>query len=127
MLNQIVAFAAKDHVVGLCSLEMDVRSIGELLCKQALGATDPTNELKEQFLDWSANRILVYDHVGTCKPLEVYALILKMARDYGARFIVIDCLQMVEGVCGDNEKERGFYAMLVSLAKGFNIHVPSRH
>ena len=127
VLNQIVAFAAKDHVVGLCSLEMDVRSIGELLCKQSLGATDPTNELKAQYLDWSANRILVYDHVGTVKSLEVYALILKMVRDYGARFIVIDCLQMVEGVCGDNEKERGFYAMLVSLAKGFNVHLAVVH
>jgi|TARA_R110002110_G_scaffold27992_2_gene101191 twinkle protein len=127
VLNQIVAFAARDNVVGLCSLEMDVRSIGELLCKQALGAVSPTNELKEKFIDWTENRILVYDHVGTCKPLEVYALILKMVRDYGARFIVIDCLQMVESVCGDNEKERAFFAMLVQLAKGFNIHIAVVH
>lgn len=127
VLNQIVAFAARDNVVGLCSLEMDVRSIGELLCKQALGATDPTNELKEKFIDWSENKILVYDHVGTCKPLEIYALVLKMVRDYGAKFIVLDCLQMVENVCGDNEKERAFYAMLVQLAKGFNIHLAVVH
>ena len=83
--------------------------------------------MKEKFIDWTENRILVYDHVGTCKPLEVYALILKMVRDYGARFIVIDCLQMVESVCGDNEKERAFFAMLVQLAKGFNIHIAVVH
>ena len=127
VLNQIAAFAARDHVVGICSLEMDVRSVGELLCKQSTGAVDPTQELKEKYIDYSENRILVYDHVGTCKVLEVYALILKMTRDYGAKFIVIDCLQMIENVCGDTEREREFYAMMVQLAKGYNIHIAIVH
>jgi len=127
VLNQIAVFAAREQVVGIASFEMDVRALGQLMVKQAYGATEPSRDLVQRFLEWSKDRVLCYDHVGTVKPIEVYALIVKMARDYGAKFIVIDCLQMISGVCGDNEQERALMSMLVQLAKGFNIHIALVH
>ena len=127
VLNQVAVFAARDQVVGIASFEMDVRSLGQLMIQQAYAAQSPSRELAQRFLDWSSHRVLCYDHVGTVKAIEVYALVVKMARDYGAKFVVIDCLQMISGVCGDNEQERSLMSMLVQLAKGFNIHIALVH
>jgi twinkle protein len=127
VMTQILSFAARDHVVGMASFEMDLRALGTLMVQQATGAAAPSPELTKKFLDWSKEKILVYDHVGTVKPIEVYALIIKMARDHRAKLIVIDCLQMISGVCGDNENERAFISMLVQLAKAYECHIVIIH
>ena len=127
VITQILTFASRQVVVGMASLEMKVRSQLTLMIQQATGVSKPSSELENQFLDWGRDRILLYDHVGDVEPIQVYALVTKMAKDYRAKLIVIDCLQMIGGVGEKTETERQIMQMFVQLSKAFNIHIAVIH
>ena len=127
VLAQIAAFAARDVVTGIASFEMPIRHQISLLTQVALGAASPTIEVEKQFATWGNGRLLLYDHHGDVPAIEAYALVVKMARDYGARLIVIDCLQMIQGVGEETAIERDIMKMFVRLAKAFDVHVAIVH
>ena len=127
VITQILTFASRQVVVGMASLEMKIRSQLTLMIQQATGVMKPSSALENDFLTWGRDRILLYDHVGDVEPIEVYALVTKMAKEHGAKLIVIDCLQMIGGVGEKTETERQIMQMFVQLSKAFNIHIAVVH
>jgi|TARA_R110000822_G_scaffold24841_2_gene75464 twinkle protein len=127
VLAQIAAFAARETVVGIASFEMNIRSQITLLTQMSRGNKDASAELENEFLTWGEGKILLYDHVGDVPAIEAFALVVKMARDYGAKLIVIDCLQMIGGVGEKTEVEREIMKTFVQLAKAFDVHIAIVH
>ena len=127
LVSQLAAFAARDTVTGIASFEMPIRHQISLLTSVATGAESPSIELEKKFANWGNGKLLLYDHHGDLPAIEAYALVVKMARDYGAKLIVIDCLQMIQGVGEETSVERDIMRMFVRLAKAFNVHIAIVH
>jgi len=127
VLAQIASFASREVVTGIASFEMPIRHQISLLTAVSTGAQDVRIELEKKFATWGNGKLLLYDHHGDVPAIEVYALVVKMARDYGAKFIVIDCLQMIKGVGEETSTERDIMKMFVQLAKAFSIHIAIVH
>ncbi len=127
VLAQVAAFASRDVVTGIASFEMPIRHQISMLTQVALGSTEPNVKLEKKFANWGTGKLLLYDHHGDVPAIEAYALVVKMARDYGAKFIVIDCLQMIQGVGEETAIERDVMKMFVRLAKAFDVHIAIVH
>lgn len=127
VLAQVASFAARDVVTGIASFEMPIRHQITMLTQVSTAASNPTIGLERNFAKWGRGKLLLYDHHGDVPAIEAYALVVKMARDYGAKFIVIDCLQMIQGVGGEAATERDIMKMFVQLAKAFDIHIAIVH
>lgn len=127
LVSQIAAFAARNTVTGIASFEMPIRHQISLLTSVATGAESPSIELEKKFATWGNGKLLLYDHHGDLPAIEAFALVVKMARDYQAKLIVIDCLQMIQGVGEETSVERDIMRMFVRLAKAFNVHIAIVH
>ncbi len=127
LLAQIAAFSARDVVTGIASFEMPIKHQIKMLTQLASGVMDPPIEYQKEFANWGNGKLLLYDHHGDVPSIEAYALVVKMARDYGAKLIVIDCLQMIKGVGGEAAIERDIMKMFVQLAKAFDVHIAIVH
>lgn len=123
---QLAVHFAQTVKVGIVSLEMEIEDLGVMMAEQANHADQPTIQAYENFIEWSNERIAVYDRLDSIKPEDALACLYHMIVDLGCKFLVLDSLMMV-GVVEDNEDCRRFVQTLSALAKKYHVHIMLIH
>lgn len=117
---------AKSAPVGICSLEEPLDDVGSRFIRQAVGSNNPTEAMWHKFLDWSADRIAVWDRLDSVPPAVALAAVYHMVGVLGCKLVILDSLMMCD-VCDDLERERKFVAQLTGLAKMYSAHIMLVH
>lgn len=118
---------SKKAKVGICSFEMGMEDIYECMAMQFAGSGQkPSVEFQDQFLDWSRDRLVIYDQLGVTKPMRVLGAIVALA-NAGCDFIVLDSLMFCGGVTHDLQAEEEFCQALCGIARMERIHIMLIH
>ena len=124
---QILLNMAKEVKVGIASFEMSMMELGEILTYQAAAAREgkPADFYIKRFTAWSRDRLYVFDHKGSVKPLLALGIVHAMAQQ-GCKVICLDSLMMM-GINNDLDAEREFVQELTALARALDIHIMLIH
>jgi len=126
LASQLALHVAKTAKVGICSLEEPLDDVGSRFIRQAICSDNPTEAYWSKFLDWSEDRIAVWDRLDSVPPAVALSAIYHMIGVLGCKFVVLDSLMMCD-VCDDLERERKFVAQLTALAKMYSAHIMLVH
>jgi len=116
----------------ICSLEISAPQTYQKLIRMAMGtrhvcAVEERAQFRERCLKPLAERVWVYDHVGTAQLAEVLIVMTYAFQRYGCRQFVLDSLMRFEGLDGEGQEiwnaQRGFMSQLLEFASRYNVHV----
>lgn len=123
VLGQIVLHLLKNHRVCLASFEMRPVTTLARMCRQALGASNPTDDYVQRFCDRAGDKLWIYDQQGTVSSERVIAVIHYASEKLGVEHFVIDSLMK----CGVNEDDyngqKRFIDRLCAVAKDTGCHI----
>jgi twinkle protein len=122
LAGQVMSWLMPTAKVAIASFEMKPAETLIRMCKQTLGATEPTRNLKEAWIDWATNRMYIYDLVDRVTPESVLGMVHYSHHELGCRHIVIDSLTKC-GVGRDFEKQALFVDDLQNAAKRWGAHI----
>lgn len=126
LASQIALHVASQAPVGICSLEEPLDDVGSRFIRQAVGTDTPTESYWHAFLNWSEDRIAVWDRLDSVPPAIALAAVYHMVAELGCKLVILDSLMMCD-VCDDLERERKFVAQLTGLAKMYSAHTMLVH
>lgn len=123
VLNQAILNWLGNSKAVIASLEMrPVETIARML-KQT-GVTDcPSDAFKKSFVEWTDDRLWIYDQLDQVSFERILGMVHFSARDLGCKHIVIDSLMK----CGINDDDyngqKNFVDHLCWAAKTLNVHI----
>jgi twinkle protein len=112
--------------VGLASLELELGQILEQMIEIASTASNPTEEWKRKFIEWTRGKLFVYDRVDAIAPEDATALTYA-CKDLGCDLVVIDALMMCGLENEDYGAERDFAQAIQTIAKAEQLAVLMVH
>jgi twinkle protein len=120
--QMILSAMMQGHKVGLASLELELPQIMEQLIDIASTTGNATKEWANNFMEWTRDKLYVYDRVDAIAPEDATALTYA-CKDLGCSVVVIDALMM----CGlENENygaERDFAQTIQAIAKSEQLAI----
>lgn len=122
LLGQVMQWFAKITRVGIASFEMPVNSTMERMVTQSAGCL-ASNRFVDQWLDWSNNRIYLYDRLDTVPENQLLGAIYYMATACGCKHVMIDSLTKIGINLNDKGSEKRFMDKLSATAKVLDIHI----
>jgi twinkle protein len=107
----------------LASLEMPPSKTMARMSRQMFGSFEPTIPYIEQFGKWTNDKLWIYDHVGSCKPNVMLAVIRYSIATYGiTQFFVDNLMKVVAGEDSYNE-QKDFVNGLCTIAHDTGCHI----
>jgi len=107
----------------VASFEMKPMKTLRRMASQAVGASKPSEQYIDKFMDFVAGKLWIYDQQGETTPDRVYAVITYCAEQLGITQIIVDSLMKVIGDEDDYNGQKKFVGKLQSLARDLNIHI----
>jgi twinkle protein len=127
VLSHVVAHLIKFTPCLIASLEMPLDALGQRLVRQMIGTDKPTREYIEKALNWTDDRLWVYDQLDTVESERIYGMIIYAMRELGIKHIVIDSLMKCGIDDDDYNGQKKFIDRLCWAAKTFNGHIHLVH
>lgn len=128
MLGQAcVGFAAQGERLCIASFEMKPAKTLYRMLRQVAMNDQPTAQAAEHLVNWSTNRIWLYDQLGMVKPDMLYAVIRYSADKLQVKHFVIDSLMKCVRGEDDYNGQKDFVDMLAALARDLDIHIHLVH
>ena len=125
MLSQICAWGLQEKWL-IASMEMQPEATMERMVKQIAGTDNPSSNYLRRVLDWTDNKLWIYDQTDTVKSERILALV-RYAKTLGINHVVIDSL-MKCGIGKENlEGQAQFVDRLCWAAKANNLHIHLVH
>lgn len=124
--SQVMLDMAVQHQkVLIVSLEMNPADTMARMTRQAVGTAFPSAALIDRFHDWTADRIWLFDHIGTISVDHSMALCRYFSDQHKGNHVVLDSMMMI---CTSEERldeQKRFATGVVRLAQetGLHIHV----
>ena len=113
--------------VGLASLELELPQIlDQLIDIASVNGANPTREWKTRFIEWTRDRLYVYDRVDAIRPEDGTAFVYA-CKDLGCDLVVLDALMMMGLDVEDYGAERDFSQVIQAIAKSESIAVLMVH
>lgn len=126
MLGQVAAFNLQYKKWLIASMEMLPEATMERMARQAAGCL-PSDEYLNKLLDWTDNRLWIYDQTDTVAPERILAMIYYAASVLKINHIVIDSL-MKCGIKKENLEGQAFFVdKLCWIAKTTLCHIHLVH
>ncbi|PPC82636.1 MAG: hypothetical protein CTY38_06030 [Methylotenera sp.] len=123
VIGQIMLHLLREQRVCIASFEMKPITTLARMCRQALGASSPTDDYVRRFCERGGDRLWLYDQHGTVNSERVIAVIHFAAEKLGVQHFVIDSLMK----CGINEDDyngqKYFVDRLCAAAKDTGCHI----
>jgi twinkle protein len=109
--------------VCMASLEMHpVRTMARM-ARQAHGSDEPPRRYLQQFATWTDDKLWLYEHVGSCAPAVMLAVIRYAVSKFGVtHFIVDNLMKIVAGEDAYNE-QKDFVNGLCTIAHDTGVHI----
>jgi twinkle protein len=123
VLGQIMLHLLKDEKVCIASLEMKPVTTLARMCRQALGANNPTDEYVRRFCDRGGDRLWLYNQLGTVNSERVISVIHYAAEKLGVQHFVIDSLMKCGIADDDYTGQKRFVDKLCAAAKDTGCHI----
>ena len=109
--------------VCIASLEMHPAETVKRMVEQAEGNGRRSERYGNQYLDWSDNRLWVYDHVGECKSDRMLALVRYCAAKLQIKHFFIDSLMKCGVKQDDYDAQSAFVSALCDICRDTGIHI----
>lgn len=107
----------------ICSMEMKPVSTMERMTKQAIGLSVPTPIEARQFLNWTDNKLWIYDHLGSVHWQKLLGVFRYCAKELGITQIVIDSLMKCGISDDDYQGQKSFMDALCTIKMDYPIHI----
>ena len=91
---------------------------------EGLAAID---DIYDQFAEWTAGRMWLYDQTGTANPYTVLGMVKYCAQELGITHIFIDSLMKCVKAEDDYNGQKDFIDQLCATAKDNNVHIHVVH
>lgn len=109
--------------VCMASLEMPpVRTMARM-SRQAHGSAEPPRHYLQSFARWTDGRLWLYDHVGSCKPAVMMAVIRYAVSKFGVTHFIVDNLAKVIAGEDSYNEQKDFVNGLCTIAHDTGVHI----
>ena len=126
LLGQVCAWNLPYKKWLIASMEMLPEATMERMCKQTAGCF-PSDEYVESFMNWTDERLWIYDQTDTVKADRIMAVIHYAAKVLNVNHIVIDSLMKCGIKKDDLEGQADFVDKLCWCAKNTGTHIHLVH
>lgn len=127
VLSMVIAWLLKSTKALNASMEMKPSATMEKMIKQVAGTGNPADKFVDQFLQWTDNRLWIYDQLDSVKPDRILGMIHYAADELKVKHIVIDSLMKCGISPEDYPGQKNFVDKLCWAAKAHNIHIHLVH
>lgn len=114
---------AKGECVCVASFEMRAAVWLKRFVRQATAKHDPSVEYIRQVMNWTTDKLWLFDKVGQASRARVLEVFEYAYRRYGVRFFVIDSLMKLDISEDDYALQTRFANDLANFANERNVHV----
>lgn len=122
-----IGFACQGERVCIASFEMKPQATLKRMLRQTAMNARPSVQAVDRLVDWSRDRLWLYDQQGTVSPAMIYAVARYCADRLKIRHLVIDSLMKCVRGEDDYNGQKDFVDMLCVLAKDLSMHVHLVH
>ncbi|MCG2597375.1 AAA family ATPase [Achromobacter insuavis] len=122
-----IGFACQDERVCIASFEMKPQATLKRMLRQTAMNSHPSVQAVDRLIDWSRERLWLYDQQGTVKPAMLYAVARYCADRLKVRHLVIDSLMKCVRGEDDYNGQKDFVDMLCTLARDLGMHIHLVH
>ncbi|MDQ1759006.1 hypothetical protein DAI43_17125 [Achromobacter xylosoxidans] len=122
-----IGFATQDERVCIASFEMKPQATLKRMLRQTAMNSRPSVQAVDRLIDWSRDRLWLYDQQGSVTPPMLYAVARYCADRLKVRHLVIDSLMKCVRGEDDYNGQKDFVDMLCSLARDLGMHVHLVH
>ena len=124
MISGMITLWLLNHAkVCIASMEMKPEATLRRMIRQAAGTANPAERFQDKFLDWSKDRLWIYDRLDQVPTENILGLVSYCKNELGITHIVIDSL-MKCGIDDDNYNgQKRFVDQLCQLAKQLGVHI----
>lgn len=123
VLGQIMLHLLKEQKICIASLEMKPVTTLARMCRQALGANNPTNDYVKKFCDRCHHKLWLYDQQGTVSADRIISVIHYATEKLGVDHFVVDSLMKCGISEDDYNGQKKFIDRLCAAAKDTNCHI----
>jgi len=117
---------AQKERVAIASMEMRPTSTLSRMCRQAAGNSNPSPEYIDKFMDWSHDRMFIYNQLDYVPMVRILGMVWYAAKELGCKHILIDSFMMC-GVAMDGNgsltAQTDFMSRLCWCAKTLDCHI----
>jgi twinkle protein len=107
----------------IASLELSPARVMARMSRQAHGSNDPSIPYIKDFHKWTDGRLWLYDHVGSCNPKTMLAVIRYAVTKFNVRHFIVDNLaKVIDGEDSYNE-QKNFVNALCTIAHDTGVHI----
>jgi len=123
-IGQIILHTLKEgKKVCIASLELKPKRLLMRLTRQATAVDQPTEEYIHAVHDWFADKLWIFDLVGTAKTKKIIEVFIYARMRYGIDIFVIDSLMKCD-ICEDDYRaQKQFLDELCDFKNHYNCHV----
>jgi len=125
-IGQAFLGLAKTERVAIASMEMRPTTTLSRMCRQAAGNSNPAPEYVDKFMDWSHDRMFIYNQLDHVPMARILGMVWYAAKELGCKHILIDSFMMC-GVAMDGNgsltAQTDFMSRLCWCAKTLNCHI----
>ncbi|MFU1927515.1 AAA family ATPase [Bordetella hinzii] len=122
-----IGFANQGERVCIASFEMKPQATLKRMLRQTAMNSRPSVQAVDRLIDWSRDRLWLYDQQGTVTPAMLYAVIRYCADRLKVRHMVIDSLMKCVRGEDDYNGQKDFVDMLCTLARDLRMHIHLVH
>jgi len=127
LLGQICAWNLHKRKWLIASLEMKPAATMHRMVRQVSGNEMPHEDYIKRFLNWTDDKLWIYDQHDTVKQNRILGMVHYAAQELGVEHIVIDSLMKCGIPKDDTEGQAAFIDRLCWAAKSENIHIHLVH
>jgi len=110
-------------LVCMASLEMRPRKVLRRMVRQATGLDHPTVKYIEKVFSWMAEKMYMFDVLGTAKADEILEAFEYARRRYGVRMFIVDNFTKCGIPDDDYGGQKAFIDRMTDFANKFDCHV----
>jgi twinkle protein len=122
-----LGFMQQNEPVCIASFEMKPASTISRMLRQAAGCSKPTEMAFDSFVNFSQDKLWMYDKQGSITPELLYGVIYYAADKLGIKHFVIDSLMRVVAGEDDYNAQKNFVVKLGDIALETGIHIHFVH
>lgn len=122
-----IGFANQGERVCIASFEMKPQATLKRMLRQTAMNGRPSLQAVDRLVEWSRDKLWLYDQQGTISPPMLYAVIRYCADRLKVRHMVIDSLMKCVRGEDDYNGQKDFVDMLCVLAKDHGMHIHLVH
>lgn len=122
-----IGFANQGERVCIASFEMKPQATLKRMLRQTAMNGRPSAQAVDRLVEWSRDKLWLYDQQGTISPPMLYAVIRYCADRLKVRHMVIDSLMKCVRGEDDYNGQKDFVDMLGVLAKDHGMHIHLVH